>query len=226
MWTKNPGWLNGYDRCSWIVVNYPNQDYSGNVQVHVSSWHTPTCLSSKQARNRLASQLPRLQDSSSFQHSRCSIAPRSCAIWCSKPASFVAQNGQFPEKIVFPVMLENLTPWEKNTQFFPMKTATWVDKTMTPWPHWTHHINHITVSTVWGFFKNRDPQSSPRGLSILSDGFLSHRGSPRNIIQFIDWDYPWTKPSSELGVPPWLWKPINRYQPYMNHIFTIYEPYM
>ena len=27
----------------------------------------------------------------------------------------------------------------------------------------------------------------------------------------LDWDFPWNKPSSELGVPPWLWK-----SPYCN----------
>ena len=34
-------------------------------------------------------------------------------------------------------------------------------------------------------------------------GFHSHGGYP-DSSSILDWDFPWRKPSSELGVPPWL----------------------
>jgi hypothetical protein len=55
----------------------------------------------------------------------------------------------------------------------------------------------------------------PIGLWLLKNlcgGFLSHRGTPKSSSNFL-LDFPWNKPSSELGVSPWLWKasyiPIN-----------------
>ena len=32
-----------------------------------------------------------------------------------------------------------------------------------------------------------------------------NRDTPKSSI--LDWDFPWNKPSSDKGVPPWLWKP-------------------
>ena len=66
---------------------------------------------------------------------------------------------------------------------------------------------------VYQFPSRRFKSSAAR----LRDTFNSHaicdmfpeswRGTPRKIIHFERWDFPWHKPSSDKGVPPWLWKP-------------------
>ena len=42
-------------------------------------------------------------------------------------------------------------------------------------------------------------------------GKLSIKWSYPPASSILDWDFPWNKPSSELGVPPWLWKPPNHH---------------
>ena len=47
-----------------------------------------------------------------------------------------------------------------------------------------------------------------QNLGISTWGFPArHGGSPNVIIHFERWDFPRTKPSIVIGVPPWLWKP-------------------